>query len=86
MVEKTVEAVGLSCSGQYGVNTRLVKQFRENIRAETDLDETAAGLNKLKIIHPAVFGQLVHLIDPKVKAWQPTKASEDTKMRKIVAF
>ncbi|KAK7506942.1 hypothetical protein BaRGS_00001793 [Batillaria attramentaria] len=55
------------------VNIRLVKQLRENVRSVIDFDEMAGGLNKRRMIQSAVFKELVKLIDPGVKTWQPTK-------------
>lgn len=55
------------------VNIKLVVQLRENVRKVIDFDEMAAGLNKRRMIQMAVFKELVKLVDPGVKAWQPTK-------------
>lgn len=55
------------------VNIKLVKQLRENVRSVIDFDEMAAGLNKRRMIQTAVFKELVKLVDPGVKAWQPVK-------------
>ncbi|KAF6204949.1 hypothetical protein GE061_019115 [Apolygus lucorum] len=55
------------------VNIRLVKKLRENVRAVIDFDEMAGGLNKRRMIQSAVFKELVKLVDPGVKAFQPTK-------------
>lgn len=55
------------------VNVLLVKRLRENIRSVIDFSEMAAGLNKRRMIHNAVFKELNKLLDPGVKAWQPTK-------------
>ncbi|RWS22599.1 signal recognition particle protein 54k-like protein [Leptotrombidium deliense] len=55
------------------VNIKLVKQLRENVRQVIDFEEMAAGLNKRRMIQMAVFKELVKLVDPGVKAWQPTK-------------
>ncbi|ESN93097.1 hypothetical protein HELRODRAFT_189679 [Helobdella robusta] len=55
------------------VNVVLVKKLRENVRSVIDFDEMAAGLNKRRMIQSAVFKELVKLIDPGVKAWQPQK-------------
>ncbi|GFY50570.1 signal recognition particle 54 kDa protein [Trichonephila inaurata madagascariensis] len=55
------------------VNIKLVKQLRENVRSVIDFDEMAAGLNKRRMIQSAVFKELIKLVDPGVKAWQPTK-------------
>ncbi|GLH03941.1 Signal recognition particle 54 kDa protein [Gryllus bimaculatus] len=55
------------------VNIRLVKKLRENVRAVIDFDEMAGGLNKRRMIQSAVFKELVKLVDPGVKAYQPVK-------------
>ncbi|VEL06759.1 unnamed protein product [Protopolystoma xenopodis] len=62
------------------VNIRLVKQLRENVRSQIDFDEMAAGLNKRKMIQSALFRELVRLVDPQVKAWQPHKGSSNVIM------
>ncbi|PVD32332.1 hypothetical protein C0Q70_07765 [Pomacea canaliculata] len=62
------------------VNIRLVKQLRENVRSVIDFDEMAGGLNKRRMIQSAVFKELVKLIDPGVKAWQPTKGRNNVIM------
>ncbi|XP_046381336.1 signal recognition particle subunit SRP54 [Haliotis cracherodii] len=62
------------------VNIRLVKGLRENVRSVIDFDEMAGGLNKRRMIQSAVFKELVKLIDPGVKAWQPTKAKNNVIM------
>lgn len=62
------------------VNIRLVKQLRENVRSVIDFDEMAAGLNKRKMIQMSVFQELVKLVDPKVKAWQPVKGKTNIVM------
>ncbi|XP_031787788.1 signal recognition particle 54 kDa protein [Nasonia vitripennis] len=55
------------------VNIRLVKNLRENVRSVIDFDDMAGGLNKRRMIQSAVFKELVKLIDPGVKAYQPVK-------------
>jgi len=55
------------------VNVRLVKQLRENVRSVIDFDEMAQGLNKRRMIQQAVFKELVKLVDPGVKPYQPKK-------------
>ncbi|XP_074594317.1 signal recognition particle 54k [Brevipalpus obovatus] len=62
------------------VNIRLVKQLRENVRKVIDFDEMAAGLNKRRMIQMAVFKELVKLVDPGVKGWQPTKGKPNIVM------
>ncbi|XP_041351416.1 signal recognition particle 54 kDa protein [Gigantopelta aegis] len=62
------------------VNIRLVKALRENVRSVIDFDEMAGGLNKRRMIQSAVFKELVKLIDPGVKAWQPTKGKNNVIM------
>lgn len=55
------------------VNIRLVKKLRENVRSVIDFDEMAGGLNKRRMIQSAVFKELVKLVDPGVKPYQPIK-------------
>lgn len=55
------------------VNIRLVKQLRENVRAVIDFDDMAGGLNKRRMIQSAVFKELVKLVDPGIKPYQPVK-------------
>ncbi|KAG7188367.1 hypothetical protein KM043_008021 [Ampulex compressa] len=55
------------------VNIRLVKKLRENVRQVIDFEDMAGGLNKRRMIQSAVFKELVKLIDPGVKAYQPVK-------------
>ncbi|XP_069115980.1 signal recognition particle subunit SRP54 [Argopecten irradians] len=62
------------------VNIKLVKQLRENVRSVIDFDEMAGGLNKRRMIQSAVFKELVKLIDPGVKAWQPVKCKNNVIM------
>jgi len=62
------------------VNVKQVKQLRENVRSVIDFDEMAGGLNKRRMIQSAVFKELVKLIDPGVKAWQPSKGRNNVIM------
>lgn len=62
------------------VNVKLVKKLRENVKSVIDFDEMAAGLNKRRMIQSAVYKELVKLVDPGVKAWQPTKAKANVIM------
>lgn len=59
------------------INIKLVKQLRENVRSVIDIDEMAAGLNKRRMIQSAVFKELIKLVDPGVKAWQPVKGKNN---------
>lgn len=62
------------------VNIRLVKQLRENVRAVIDFDEMAGGLNKRRMIQSAVFKELIKLVDPGVKPYQPIKGKANVIM------
>ena len=62
------------------VNIRLVQQLRENVKSVIDFEEMAAGLNKRRMIQMAVFQELVKLVDPGVKAWQPVKGKTNVLM------
>ncbi|XP_022659708.1 signal recognition particle 54 kDa protein-like [Varroa jacobsoni] len=62
------------------INVRLVKQLRENVKAAIDIDEMAVGLNRRKVVQSAVFKELVKLVDPGVRAWQPSKGRSNVIM------
>lgn len=55
------------------VNVMLVKQLRQNVLSVIDFDDMAGGLNKRRMIQSAVFKELVKLVDPGVKPYQPVK-------------
>lgn len=55
------------------VNVLLVKQLRQNVLSVIDFDDMAGGLNKRRMIQSAVFKELVKLVDPGVKPYQPVK-------------
>ncbi|CAD5125242.1 DgyrCDS13484 [Dimorphilus gyrociliatus] len=62
------------------VNVKLVKTLRQNVRSVIDFDEMAAGLNKRRMIQTAVYKELMKLIDPGVKAYQPQKGKPNVIM------
>nr|CAG4640758.1 EOG090X03VW [Eulimnadia texana] len=62
------------------VNIRLVKQLRENVRSVIDFTDMAGGLNKRRMIQSAVFKELIKLVDPGVKAYQPSKGKSNVIM------
>lgn len=62
------------------VNINLVKALRDNVKQVIDFDEMAQGLNKRRMIQMVVFQELVKLIDPGVKPWQPVKARSNVIM------
>ncbi|XP_023346359.1 signal recognition particle 54 kDa protein [Eurytemora carolleeae] len=62
------------------VNIMLVKRLRENVKKAIDFDEVAQGLNKRIIIQQAVFQELVQLVDPGVKPYQPKKGKANVIM------
>jgi len=62
------------------VNVHLVKKLRENVRTAIDFEDMAAGLNKRRLIQHAVFQELCKLVDPGVKAFQPSKGRNNVIM------
>jgi len=62
------------------VNIRLVKQLRENVRSVIDFEEMAQGLNKRRMIQQAVFQELVKLVDPGAKSYNPVKGRPNVLM------
>lgn len=55
------------------VNVKLVQELRTNVRSVIDFNEMAAGLNKRRMIQSAVFKELIKLVDPGIKPYQPVK-------------
>lgn len=62
------------------VNVSLVKRLRNNIKSAANFEEMAAGTNKRRLIQHTVFQELCKLVDPGVKAWQPTKGKNNVIM------
>lgn len=62
------------------VNIILVKKLRENVRAVIDFEEMAGGLNKRRMIQSAVYKELIKLVDPGVKPYQPIKGKANVIM------
>lgn len=62
------------------VNIMLVKRLRENVKQAIDFEEVAQGLNKRIIIQQAVFTELVQLVDPGIKPYQPKKGKANVIM------
>lgn len=55
------------------VNIKLVKQLREGVKNQINLDDMGSGLNKRRVIQTAVYKELVKICDPKVEVWKPKK-------------
>ena len=62
------------------VNILLVKKLRTNVKASINLEDMAGGLNKRRMIQQAVFHELIKLLDPGVKPWQPQKNKQNVIM------
>ena len=60
------------------VNIRLVKQLKDGVKAQIDLEDMGSGLNKRRVIQTAVYKELVKICDPKVEVWKPTKVKNLT--------
>ena len=58
------------------VNIRLVKQLKDGVKAQIDLEDMGSGLNKRRVIQTAVYKELVKICDPKVEVWKPTKVKK----------
>jgi signal recognition particle subunit SRP54 len=61
------EALGEICRAllEADVNVHLVKQLRENVKQAINLEETAVGLNKRRLIQSAVVKELVRVCKKK---------------------
>ena len=55
------------------VNIMLVKQLKEGVKAQIDLEDMGSGLNKRRVIQTAVYKELVRICDPGIKPWKPVK-------------
>uniref|UniRef100_A0A0N5ABH7 Signal recognition particle 54 kDa protein n=1 Tax=Syphacia muris TaxID=451379 RepID=A0A0N5ABH7_9BILA len=62
------------------VNVRLVKKLKENVTKALDFDEMAGGVNKRRLIQRCVFTELMKLVDPGVKPFQPVKGKSNVFM------
>jgi len=62
------------------VNIHLVKKLQENVKKAIDFENMAAGSNKRRVIQMKVFEELVKLVDPGVKAYQPVKGRKNVIM------
>ena len=56
----------------------LVKQLKDGVKAQIDLEDMGSGLNKRRVIQTAVYKELVKICDPKVEVWKPTKVKNLT--------
>ena len=55
------------------VNIMLVKQLKDGVKKQIDLDDMGSGLNKRRVIQTAVYKELVRICDPGIKPWKPQK-------------
>ena len=53
------------------VNIKIVKKLQESVRAEVALTDSAAGLNRRKIVQQAVYNGIKRILDPGVKPFVP---------------
>lgn len=51
----------------------IVFQIRKNIKAAIEMQDSAAGINKRKLIQQTVFQELVNMVDPGIKPFQPKR-------------
>uniref|UniRef100_A0A7S1TR72 Signal recognition particle 54 kDa protein n=1 Tax=Phaeomonas parva TaxID=124430 RepID=A0A7S1TR72_9STRA len=55
------------------VNVRLVGEFREKVKIKVNLADSAAGMNRRKVIQRAVFEELTSMLDAGVVPYKPRK-------------
>jgi len=65
---------------QSDVNVKLVAQLRNNIKTSIGLQDTAAGINKRRLVQQTVFQELVKMLDPGIKPFQPKKGRSNVVM------
>ena len=49
-------------------------------RNALNFDDIAGGVNKRRIIHKAVFNELIRLVDPEVKPFEPVRGKPNVIM------
>jgi signal recognition particle subunit SRP54 len=57
------------------VNIRLVAALKKDVRNAIELELQVPGINKRRLIHRAIYDQLVKLLDPKSKPFAPKKGA-----------
>lgn len=65
---------------QADVDVKIVKQLRERIKNRVNLEMMAAGYNKKRICQAAVFEELVEMLTPEAKPFQPKKGKSSVIM------
>ncbi len=55
------------------VNVRLVGGLRKSIKKRINLNEIPSGANKKRVIHKAIYDELVALVDPHTTPYVPKK-------------
>eukprot|EP00164_Ancoracysta_twista_P001024 GFYU01001334.1.p1 GENE.GFYU01001334.1~~GFYU01001334.1.p1 ORF type:complete len:513 (-),score=174.92 GFYU01001334.1:404-1942(-) len=55
------------------VNIKIVKSIKDNIKKIVDFEELAAGTNKRKLIHQAVFKELCAMLGSGLNSYQPQR-------------
>ncbi|KAI6181118.1 Signal recognition particle 54 kDa protein [Aphelenchoides besseyi] len=55
------------------VDYKLVINLRKNVKNAMNLEEMSGGVNKRRLVQRSVFSELVKLVDPGVKPFQPQK-------------
>ena len=62
------------------VNVKLVGNLRKSIKSSVNFKDAAPGVNKKRLIQKAVFDELVKLVDPHTKPFQPKKGKPNVIM------
>merc|ERR1711988_1823828 len=65
---------------QADVDVKIVKELRENIKKRVDFESMAMGYNKKRILQAAVFEELVAMLTPSKKPFQPKKGKQNVIM------
>ena len=65
---------------QADVNVAQVKQLRESIKKNVDVEALAGGLNKRKMLEQAVCNELCSMLDPGREAYVPKKKQSNVIM------
>ncbi|KAE9549889.1 hypothetical protein FO519_006894 [Halicephalobus sp. NKZ332] len=62
------------------VNVKLVAELRNNVKNALNFEDIAGGVNKRRVIHKTVFNELIRLVDPQVKPFEPVRGKSNVIM------
>ena len=62
------------------VQVKLVRQLRDNVKLAVNLEDSAAGANRRRLIQKAVVDQLIQMLEPEAKPYKMKKGQSNVIM------